>query len=154
MYLANTNYRLARFCVLILAALFFALTCVDRAQAMWVRMTDADLVENSQLIVVATYTGRAEVTLDEDGKVIYRGVLDVDDTLKGDRQDVVYIMLSLPEGIPHKSDDMYFLAGQKGLWFLRRDSQHTGVYLIDNPQRFVPERASNRIDSLIKLLAH
>lgn len=154
MSLALANYGFVRCCVLVLASLFFTLTCADSAQAMWVRMTDADLVESSQLIVVATYTGRAEVTLEEGGKVIYRGVLAVDDTLKGDRQDVVYIMLSLPEGIPHKSDDIYFLAGQKGLWFLRKDSQREGVHLIDNPQRFIPERASDRIDSLIKLLAH
>lgn len=154
MSLAFANFRFVRCFVLVLVSLFLVLTGTDSAQAMWVRMTDADLVESSQLIVVATYTGRAEVSLGEDGKVIYRGMLDVDDTLKGDSQDVVYIKLSLPEGIPHKSDDIYFLAGQKGLWFLRKDSQHTGIYLIDNPQRFIPERASGRIESLLNLLAY
>ncbi len=154
MFLANANYRLVRFSVLVLAALFFALTCADKAQAMWVRMTDTDLVENSQLIVVATYTGRAEITFEVDGKGIYLGVLEVHDTLKGDRQDTVYIMLSVPEGFPHKSDDIYFLKGQKGLWFLRKDSHRKGIYLIENPQRFIPERASSRIDSFIKLLAY
>jgi hypothetical protein len=154
MSLALANDGVVRYYVFVLVIVFSALASAGSAQAMWVRMTDADLVESSQLIVVATYTGRAEVTLEEDGKVIYRGVLDVDDTLKGDRQDVVYIMLSLPEGMPHKSDDVYFLAGQKGLWFLRKDSQHTGIYQIDNPQHFIPERAKSRIDSLIKLLAY
>lgn len=148
------NYGFVRGYLLVLALLFFALTSAGNAQAMWVRMTDAELVESSQLIVVATYTGRAEVTFEEGGEVIYRGVLVVDDTLKGDRQDVVHILLSLPEGIPHKSDDIYFHKGQKGLWFLRKDGQHTGIYLIDNPQRFIPARASGRIDSLIQLLPY
>lgn len=135
--------------------LLFVLTSAVSVQAMWVWLTDAELVENSQLIVMATYIGRTEVTLEKGGRVIYLGVLDVDDTLKGNRQEVVLLKLPLPEGIPHKSDDIFFHSGQKGLWFLRKDSQQAGIYLIDNPQRFVPEKKDdNRIDSLLKLLAN
>jgi len=135
--------------------LIFALTSAVSVQAMWVWLTDAELVENSQLIVMATYIGRTEVSPEMGGSVLYLGVLDVDDTLKGSRHEVVLIKLPLPEGVPHKSDDIFFHAGQKGLWFLRKHSQQTGIYLIDNPQRFVPEKKlDSRIDSLLKLLAN
>lgn len=149
------KYGCVRWRTPVLALLLFALTSAASVQAMWVRLTDAELVENTQLIVMATYIGRTEVNLEMGGRVIYLGVLDVDDTLKGNRQEVVLIKLNRPEGIPYKSDDIFFRPGQKGLWFLRKHSQQTGIYLIDNPQRFVPEKKlDSRIDSLLKLLAY
>jgi len=116
-------------------------------------MTDAELVESSQLIVMATYVGKADVALNVGGEILHLGVLDVGNTLKGNQREVVFLQLPRSEGILRKSDDIFFHPGQKGLWFLREVSQQEGIYVIDNPQRFVPkETVDNRMDSLLKLL--
>ena len=136
-----------------LALLLVALTGTGSVQAMWARMTDAELVESSQLIVMATYRGKAEAGLKVDGEILHLGVLDVDKTLKGNQREVIFLQLPQSESLLRKSDDIFFHSGQKGLWFLREVSQHKGIYAIDNPQRFVPEeKVGNRMDSLLKLL--
>jgi len=137
----------------LLAFLLAALTGTASVQAMWARMTDAELVESSQLIVMATYVGKADVALNVGGEILHLGVLDVGNTLKGNQREVVFLQLPRSEGILRKSDDIFFHPGQKGLWFLREVSQQEGIYVIDNPQRFVPkETVDNRMDSLLKLL--
>jgi len=137
----------------LLAFLLAALTGTASVQAMWARMTDAELVESSQLIVMATYVGKADVALNVGGEILHLGVLDVGNTLKGNQREVVFLQLPRLEGVLRKSDDIFFHPGQKGLWFLREVSQQEGIYVIDNPQRFVPkETVDNRMDSLLKLL--
>lgn len=147
------NSRYCDICGCVLILLFTALTYTTTVQAMWARMTDAELVESSQLIVMATYRGRADANLQIDGKIMQLGVLDVDKTLKGNQRKIIYLHLPQPEGFPHKSDDIFFHPGQKGLWFLREASPENAVYVIDHPQRFVPEdNVDIRLDSLNKLL--
>ena len=144
----HTRYYLAP-----LALLLAALTGTGSVQAMWAKMTDAEMVESSQLIVVATYIGKADVGLKVDDKILHLGVLDVSNTLKGNQQEVVFLQLPQSTSIFRRSDDIFFHPGQKGLWFLREVSQQKGIYVIDNPQRFVPEeKVDNRMDSLLKLL--
>lgn len=116
-------------------------------------MTDAELVEGSQLIVMATYIGSTQITLKEGGQTLHLGVLDVDDALKGNMQEVVFLQLPSASGQLHKSDDIFFRPGQKGLWFLKKDDRQQGIYKVDHPQRFIPEQQlGKRIAPLLKLL--
>lgn len=120
---------------------------------MWAGMTDAELVGASPLIVMATYIGSTQVTLQENGPALHLGVLEVNDTLKGNPQELVFLQLPASSGLLHKSDDIFFRPGQKGLWFLKKDGPHQGIYKIDHPQRFIPEQQlGNRIKPLLKLL--
>lgn len=137
-----------------LALLFTAFLGAASVQAMWVRMTDAELVERSHLIVTAIYIGNADIRLKADAEVLHLGVLDIDSTLKGPQRKVILLQLPRSQGQLRKSDDISFHPGQKGLWFLREDGQNKGLYVIDNPQRFVPqEKVAGRMESLLKLLA-
>ncbi len=136
-----------------LALLLVALTGTGSVQAMWAKMTDAELVERSPLIVMATYIGKAEAGLKVNGEILHPGVLQVDRTLKGNQREVIFLQLPQSESLIRKSDDIFFHPGQKGLWFLREVSPQKGIYKIDNPQRFVPEdKVDDRMDSLRKLL--
>lgn len=142
-----------RYYMALLALLLVALTGTGSVQAMWAKMTDAELVKSSQLIVMATYIGKADANLKVDGKILHLAVLDVSSTLKGKHREDIFLQLPRSENIFRKSDDIFFHPGQKGLWFLREVSQQKGIYLIDNPQRFVPEeKVDNMMGSLHKLL--
>lgn len=136
-----------------MALLLAVLTGAGSVHAMWAKMTDAELVESSRLIVMATYKGRADANLKVDGGISHLGALEVSNTLKGDQREVIYLQLPRSDGILRKSDDMVFHPGQKGLWFLREIDHEQGIYIVDNPQRFVPEeKLDNRMDSILKLL--
>lgn len=136
------------------ALLLAALLWSAASQAMWAGMSDAELVKQSPLIVMATYLGSSQVMLPEAGQALHLGVLDVEDTLKGTRRELVFIQLPPANGLPQKSDDLFFRPGQKGLWFLKEDSQQQGLYKIDSPQRFIPEQQlAGRMATLRKLLA-
>jgi hypothetical protein len=54
----------------LLALLLVALTGTGSVQAMWAKMTDAELVESSQLIVMATYRGEADAGLKVEGDLL------------------------------------------------------------------------------------
>ncbi len=137
-----------------LLLLFLALSGAGSVQAMWAGMSDAELVEASSLIVNAVYIGGADVSLKVDGEILHLGVLDVENTLKGNQQEVIYIQLPRLAGSMRKSDDIFFHRGQKGLWFLRKEAAKEGIYVIDHPQRFIPEeKVNSRMDLLRKLLA-
>ena len=134
------------------ALLLTTLVWATNTQAMSAGMSDESLIRHSQLIVKATYIGQSQVRLNETGNVLTLGVLNVDDTLKGNKQEVIFIQLPPVHG-PHKSDDIVFRSGQYGLWFLKENRPQQNIYSIDHLQRFIPEKQfGNRIPSLLKLL--
>ena len=118
---------------------------------MFVKLTDEELVEQSELIVVGELIGRSSVGAAPDARML--GVIRIDDTLKGEASATV-AFLALPARMTlMKSDDIIHSDGQRGLWYLRESEEH-GVYLADHPQRFVPmDQASEQIDTLRERLA-
>jgi hypothetical protein len=113
---------------------------LQTANAMWVKLSDTELVEKSDVIITAELTGQTQVDINQAKFVV--GVLKVEEVLKGDKGQTV-ILLALPsaEG-PRSSTDIFYKDGQKGLWFLREQKAEsgTGIYLADQPQRFVSEK--------------
>ncbi len=126
---------------------------VTTANAMWVKLSDAELIEQSNVIVTAEMIGHATKMID--GVKFVVGTLKVEEVLKGDKDKTV-MLLALPstEG-PHKSDDIFYKKGQKGLWFLRerKTEGEAGIYLADHPQRFLSiEHADDQIKAIREIL--
>ena len=137
---------------LILFSIFMIALLPIGSSAMWARMTDAELIKQSNLIVKATYIGSTTISVDK--KKLHLGVLHIEDTLKGNQQGVVFIRLgSTTKGFPKKSDEISFKLNQKGMWFLEKNIEQEGVYIINRPDRFIPEEQfKNRLPALFKLL--
>jgi len=118
---------------------------------MWAGISDTQLVKQSDLIVQATYLGSTSITLNK--KKLQLGVLQIEDTLKGEQQEVILIhTTSTPKGFPQRSDTISFKVGQKGLWILQRSSQQ-GIYEIKIPQAFISEsRLKDRLPQLLPFI--
>jgi hypothetical protein len=130
--------------LLLLCALFVS------AEAMFVKLSDEELIAQSALIVVGELIGRASVGMAADVQTL--GVIRVEETLKGE-QGVTVAFLALPGGKILRSDNLSYWDGQHGLWYLR-DTEQTGIYVADHPQRFVPlDQAGEQIQSLRERLA-
>lgn len=140
---------LIRFVVLIIALI----SVPSLTNAMWVKLSDKELIERSDTIITAELIGNAEVTINQIKTVI--GVLKVEEVLIGDKsQTVILLVLPSSKG-PHKSDDIFYKTGQKGLWFLReREAEgEAGFYLADHPQSFISkERVADKIKAIREIL--
>lgn len=133
--------------------LFILIFVPATTNAMWVKLSDTELIEQSDVIITAELIGQTQVTMEQSKIVI--GVLEVGEVLKGDKNKAV-ILLALPstEG-PRKSDDIFYKTGQKGLWFLREQvtEGEAGFYLADHPQSFISkEHADDQIKAIRKIL--
>ena len=123
---------------------------------MWARMTDAELVAGSALIVSGTLIGETQLRLAN--AELRAGIVKVDAVHKGDRQTLI-VVLALPAApgaqAARSSSDLTFHTGQAGLWFLRlRSAQEEGIYVADHPQRFTPaDQANAHLMALRPLLA-
>ena len=125
---------------------------------MWARMTDAELVAGSSLIVSGTLIGETQLRLASTD--LHAGIVKVDAVHKGDRQtSIVVLALPAAPGAPgaqaaRSSSDLTYRTGQAGLWFLRlRSAQEEGVYVADHPQRFTPaDQAKAHLMALRALL--
>ncbi len=105
---------------------------------MWARLTDAELIAKSDVIVMAELIGQTRVTLPPAQAPVSLGVLQVEEVLKGDpHRSLLLLVLPSPKG-PQSSSDIFYRKGQRGLWFLRpRKAGAVGLYLADHPQRFL-----------------
>jgi hypothetical protein len=132
------------------AAIVLLLSCmtIGSAGAMFVGLSDSELVEQSDLIVVGELIGRARIGA-PGGRVMLLGVIKVDETLKGDR-DLTVVFIALPDRRLMSSSDVPYSDGQRGLWYLYlRDVEEEGIFLADHPQRFMPiDEAAERIAAL------
>lgn len=124
------------------------------AIAMWEKLTDAELVARSELIVRGELIGTTRFSPAAGQPALWLGVIRVDEMLKSSAgANVVLLSLPSPER-PVSSSDTTYRKGQQGLWFLRpRPPEGSGVYLADHPQRFVPARESQRIRELEQAVA-
>ncbi len=119
----------------------------------WAKLSDIELVNQSDVIVNAELIGQTQFTINQFKYVI--GALKVEEVLKGDKNQAV-ILLALPRTKgPRISTDILYRKGQKGLWFLRerKAKGETGIYLADHPQRFLSiEHAGDQIKAIQKIL--
>ncbi len=124
------------------------------ADAMFVRLSEAELMAQSDVIIVGELIGHTEAAMTPGQPPAYLGVLRVEEVLKG-APGVDTLLLALPR--PHRfarSTDLHYQPGQRGLWYLRvRDPRQQGIYAADHPQRFVPmAKAANQLRFLRKSL--
>ena len=139
--------------VVFAALVAVVMSSLGRADAMWVKLSDAELIDKSDIIVGAELIGHTQLRVAPDRPKLTVGVLRVDDVLKGDTGiTVALLVLSSPDA-PRSSTDLVYRKGQKGLWFLRvRDQKDAGLYLADHPQHFVPLQHAAQIDAFKRLL--
>lgn len=124
--------------LLVALAASFSVFFVE-AHAMYARMTNAQLIAASDLILLGRLTG-IEKKPDADGtgqRLV--GVLQAEEILKGpQRAGPVWLAVKQSGGL-QSSSDIAFSTGQTGLWFLRRlPGGGHAIYAADHPQRFVP----------------
>ena len=115
---------------------------------MWAKLSDAELIAQSDAIVTGVLVGSDLVS----GQIL--GRIEVRSVLKGDADARVLRLAMPPVGVALSSSDIVFQPRQDGLWFLRlRNRADPDVYLADHPQRFVPaERAEAAAAAVRKAL--
>lgn len=121
--------------------------------AMWAKLSDKELIEKSEIIITAELIGHTEVTINQINYNV--GILKVGEVLKGDTDQTALLLVMPSSKGPHKSDDILYKRGQKGLWLLRerKNEEEAGLYLADNPQRFTPEEyADDQIKEIRRIL--
>ncbi|WP_147373832.1 hypothetical protein [Massilia cavernae] len=130
----------------LIAALILFAACMftGDVSAMWARLSDVELVDQSDIIVSATLV-RAERRA-MPGSAVSReiGVLQIRQVLKGPAK-LGEVHIALPSGdSPLSSSDIRYTTGQKGLWFLRPHPLGSDrvIYDAGHPQRFLPEEAA------------
>ncbi len=112
-----------------------SLIVVKPVHATWAGMTDQELVNQSEVIVKATFIGKATVRFPETQKPRLLGVLKVEHIYKGEPVDVVLLDLPLRSPNVSVSTDIRHTVGQRGFWFLRSSPASEGIFLADHPQR-------------------
>jgi hypothetical protein len=122
------------------------------AEAMWLALDDATLLEQSELIIEGRFVGHT--SLRAAGRDRRFGVVDVQRIYKGTSTEPL-VLLELPpvrDGYA-VSTDIDFEPGQQGLWLLRKaDGEDlAGVFAADHPQRFAAT-GSEAYERLVTLL--
>lgn len=134
-----------------LIVLFLVILLPINSYGMWMGVSDAQLIQQSALIVKANYVGATTITVNK--QALRLGVLSVKSTLKGNPQEVIFIQLTVtPKGFPQRSDDINFSVNQKGLWMLQKTTLN-GIYKVNTPQHFIPEQQlKTRLPLLLPLI--
>ncbi len=139
--------------ILILASCLLFFFLCNGVNAMWAKMSYTELIEKSVVVLIGEMIGQNEVALPSDQSHRCISVLKVDEVLKGDKDQTVIFLLMLCKVL--KSDDIIFKKGRKGVWFLRlRSNEEQGIYIADNPQRFVTsEKAKNDLTEIRRIIS-
>lgn len=121
---------------------------------MWVGMSDQELIDTSDLIVMGEWQDAgSQRPTGSDGLLLARIV--ITEVLKGPAElRQAWVLVS---GNPQlrASSDLGYRTGDRGLWLLRKSSDHKAFYLADHPQRFVPAQGGEaRIQQLRRRLPH
>lgn len=120
----------------------------SNVQAMWVRMTDCELINKSVLIVEAEFKGKTVIQLPMSLLTAEPGVLAVSNYIKGYSKKAD-LLIDQPKP-PISSSDIFFNKGQKGIWFLTEGKNtNVGIYYANHPQRFRPLEDIKSIHNLI-----
>lgn len=130
----------------VVGALLLALAVLaSEAVAMWAQMSEQELIQKSDWIVVGEWQGQAPARMAGaagDGDV---GVVAVREVLKGRRDATLALVAVRGATQPVSSSDLRFNKGDRGIWLLRlrSPSEPAGPYLVDNPQRFLRDSPEN-----------
>jgi hypothetical protein len=129
----------------------FALAAVaPESSAMWAKLTDSELLQKSDSIVIGEVIGQTELVLALPATRLTLAVIRVDEVLKGDKRATVVLLETPSSAQPRSGSDILYGKGQSGVWFLRlRSKSESGVYRADHPQRF---QSLNEAARLIKML--
>lgn len=129
---------------------FLLVVSID-ATAMWARLSPAELIERSDLVVTGTLIGQSPVRMGRQDMLL--AVIKVDAVYKGATDQSVVFLVLPAAGRPLSSSDLTYRVGQSGLWFLRqRSPEEHGLFLADHPQRFTsPAEASAQLEALRKM---
>ncbi len=121
------------------------------ASAMWLRLSDQELIKTSAAIVNARLVSEEERRVGQAVSVIRLGRLRVKHQYKGDGQE--YFLILLPDkNAPITSIDTLYRVGQQGIWFLRPHPSLSEIYLADGPGRFWPLEKEAKLQSLMSSL--
>ncbi|WP_029001079.1 hypothetical protein [Azohydromonas australica] len=106
--------------------------------AMWARMSEAELVQHSELIVAGEWSSDAPAPLPgTPARAV--GRIAVTEVWKGPPDlKAVRVVVPAPGGL-QSSDAITYRRGDRGLWLLRPWQGGGGLYAADSPQRFVAE---------------
>jgi len=137
-------------------ALGLGLLLPRTAAALWAHMTDDELLQRSDLVVLGTWAGPTEMGLSSapTESRLNVGAVVAYEVFKGSPgQTLALVVVPATDG-PRRSTDLVYRPGDRGLWLLRRrPGIPSGLYLADHPQRFVPEATgAARIRELRKAL--
>jgi hypothetical protein len=118
------------------------------AYALWVKMTECELVEQSTLIVLGEYMGESQIQPTEQSLISRLGVINVETMLKGTAEDIVFIEQAY--SAIKNSSDIQYKTQEKGIWFLKPSPMYrSGVFLANHPQRFKPINELLAVKALI-----
>lgn len=137
-----------------LGALALAAVLPRESLAMWAQMSDAELVQHSDLVVIGEWVGQSSVTLPGEAGPLELGGIAVAEVLKGPAGQTLALVVTTRADTPRSSTDLIYRRGDRGLWLLRRQpGGRAGLYLADHPQRFVSAAGgAARIEALRRLL--
>ncbi len=118
---------------------------------MFAELTDVQLIETSEIIVVGTLVEQLE--LQSPSGQLEVGRIEVETELKN-VQNTQSVLLLLPQSImPVASDTITYAVGTKGLWFLRPlPNIGMDVHAADHPQRFVPMSQAKATTDMVRNL--
>ena len=120
---------------------------------MWLKMSDAELLQRSDLIVLGTWQGPVTAPATAGAAAHRVGAVSVSEVLKGPAATRALVVIAAADA-PRSSSELSYRVGEHGLWLLRKQPGGTAeLYLADHPQRFVPAvTESARLESLRELL--
>jgi hypothetical protein len=130
---------------LIIASLFFT----HSANALWVRVSDCELINSSNLIISGKFLGKTKLTTNRPAQVVEAGTIRVMETFKGSEIERIFIKQPLPSD-PISSSDIVFHKDQTGIWFSNTRNFSNGIYSISHPQQFWPQNKVSEIRKLIE----
>lgn len=119
------------------------LTATGLCHAMWVAMSDAELRQQSALIVEGEWLGEGPAPGRPDGTRMAE--IRITRVWQGRPAGSQARVLRPAASAPVSSTDLRFAPGDRGLWFLRSAPQAgaEGPYLVDHPQRFLRDSPEN-----------
>lgn len=119
------------------------------SKASIVEISLESLIDSSDLIINGEYIGQQKIVVD--GRILYLGLIHVNETVKGKSGPLVFILRSKPNLII--SDQLKLQSGMTGLWLLQKsqDPQLKHIYQAHSPQRFMTgDKAALVMDKLQK----
>jgi hypothetical protein len=141
--------RLASSCVLVVLCI-----CCVEVRAIWQPMTLEELVDKSDLIVLGDVT-EVRPQSDSPSDIATIRIQEVIYSKVKQNESLRQVSLTVPSkrgAIP--SDALFYKAGQRGVWFLRRVGPVESTYAADHPQRLQQEQEVGKVRALLKSRGH